>query len=299
MKYIPAEELWFLMHQSDAPGQAALSLTCYTDDSGSHENSQWVVVGSLLMHRALFLAFDVRWQDMLKDFNIDHLHMTDFVRPHGRFSSWYSEMKIALFAEATKLINQHKAYSLGVAIQQEDFKALFSMEVYKKLLGPYAFAFMTTMLFNCGVAQFHKSEKSIAYLGDKGTGNHHEQLDAAHSIISEWERRKGYSNVGAIAFDFDHRVSALQAADAIAWTLHRQRESEEFGKDFLPLLGLFEKQYGPTGKSVRPHHSMVVPKDEMSAFANTVKNWIDSTGKLPTLQEMMGIKTDGDSNEKI
>src|SRR5438309_5960466 len=110
---------------------------------------------------------------------------------------------------------------------------------------------MTTMFFNCGIAQFHKSKERIAHLGDRGSENHHEQLDSAHSVISEWERRHGNSNAGAIAFDFDHRVSALQAADAIAWTLHRQRESEQFGNDFLPLLALSEKQYGPTGKSVR------------------------------------------------
>ena len=266
-----------------------MALTCYLDDSGSHEESSWVVVGSFLMNRTNFLAFDERWKEMLKEFSIDYLHMADFVRPHGRFCTWHSEMKIALFREVVRLINQHKIYSLGVAIQNSDFKALFSIEVYRKLLGPYAFGFISTMLFNCGIAQVHQLKRRVAYLGDKGSKNHHDQLDSAHTIISEWERRHGNANIGAIAFDYDDRVCALQAADAIAWTIHRQHETQEFGQDFVPLLSLFEKQCGPTGKPIRPHHTLVVPLIGLLSFSTTINNWLIGTGEMPTLEQMMGV----------
>jgi hypothetical protein len=48
--------------------------------------------------------------------------MTDFVRPHGKHIGMYREMKLALFKGIAALINDHKVYSLSVAIPQADFK---------------------------------------------------------------------------------------------------------------------------------------------------------------------------------
>ena|SRR5450755_3456556 len=123
------------MHQSDDPQRQALAVTCYCDDSGSHEESKVAVVGGVLMNKPSFLHFDQAWDAILKDFRIDGIHMKDFIRPYGRYVTMAPEMKVALFTSVAKTINEHKIHSVSVGIPQADFKSLLSMEVYRKLMG--------------------------------------------------------------------------------------------------------------------------------------------------------------------
>jgi hypothetical protein len=88
------------------------------------------------MTRIQSKAFAERWTKMLERYRIEPpLHMTEFSR--GKYAGWYPEMKRAVFLDASKLINEHKLYSLSVAISQEDFKSELTEEVRKVLIGPY------------------------------------------------------------------------------------------------------------------------------------------------------------------
>jgi hypothetical protein len=285
-----SEALWFLMHQSDDPKRISLAVTCYSDDSASHEESEWVVVGGVVMNKHNFLRFDHFWKNMLKEFRIEFLHMTDFTRPYGRYSTMPREMKIALFTTVAGLINDHKTYSISVAVPQAEFKALLSMEVYRKLMGPYALAFLITIAINCQLATMREYEGRIGYLVDKGSTHHHEQLNGAHSLILEWEKHLGRdSKTGAIAFDYDERVSALQAADAIAWAYHRKQESLDFGDEFSPLLKLFEDHVTPLRKDTPPHIAFPMPKEGVQMFADSINSWVHNYEEMPSFLSLIKI----------
>ena len=127
----------------------------------------------------------------------------------------------------------------------------------------------------------------MAYLADKGSKHHHTQLDAAHSTVMKWEKKKGHSHTGAIAFDLDERVSALQASDALAWTYHCQREYGRVEEEFVPLLELFKDQISFTGQRRRFHISLPVPKDGIKILADGINNWISENGEMPRLLSEM------------
>ena len=290
MNRIAADSLWFLMHHSDDPKRLSLAVTCYSDDSASHEESEWVVVGGVVMNKPNFIHFNSQWEILLKEFRLDFLHMTDFIRPYGRYSAMHREMKIALFTSVTKHINDHKTYSISVAVLQKEFKALLSMEVYRKLMGPYALAFLIVIMANCELATITKYGDRIAYLVDKGSSHHHEQLNGAHSLIIEWEKHMGrISKTGAIAFDYDDRVSALQAADVVAWTFHRKQELLEFGDEFSPLLKLFEDHVTPLRKDTPPHVALPIPKEGVQMFADSINSWIHNYKEMPSFRELIRI----------
>jgi hypothetical protein len=288
-RHFSAEDIWFLMHHSDDPQRQSLAVTCYCDDSGSHEESQVAVVGGVLMNKPSFLNFDRAWERMLHDFRIEGIHMRDFIRPHGRYVTMPLEMKIALFTSVAKAINKHKIYSVSVGIPQADFKSLLSMEVYRKLMGPYALAFLVTALINCGMAEALNYDNRIAYLTDKGSNHHHEQMNAAHTVLLGWEKKRGVkqSRIGPLTQDTDENNNALQGSDAIAWIYHRilespDHESPDLAAEFAPLLDVLREQITFQSGRKAHHLKLEVPRDGIEVFANGINSWIGEKGELPS-----------------
>jgi hypothetical protein len=101
------------MHHSLDPRRLSLALTCYCDDSGSHDESEFAVVGGVLMNKPRFIEFQPEWEKLLREFRIDKLHMVDFVRPYGKHCTMRPEMKKGLFRSVAKIINRYKRYSVS------------------------------------------------------------------------------------------------------------------------------------------------------------------------------------------
>lgn len=290
---IEAEGLWFLMQQSDNPALNGMVLTCYCDDSGTHEESKYAVLGGLILSKRNFFDLSKQWQKILSEFRIEKIHMQDFVRPYGRYSAMNPEMKIALFLAITKAILNFKTYSVSVAVLQSEYKAVLSMEVYRKLLGPYALAFLAMTTINKRVAEITSYKYRLAYLVDQGSENHHDQLKAAHYILQGLE--EGFNNpfIGAMAFDTDDRNYALQAADVIAWAAHRALEGSDFGEEFAPLKRLLRNQLVKTNDAGRSLHlELTIPAQGLKLLAERITQWEQDErggklfGGIPTWKEM-------------
>jgi hypothetical protein len=275
------------MQQSDDPNRKAVALTCYCDDSGSHEESEVVVVGAVVMKREAFVDFCKEWDRILREFRIDKVHMADFVRPYGRYCTMASEMKHALCISVGYAISQFKAYSISAAVSQAGYKDLLSTEIYRKFMGPYALAFTLVASVNISVGKGTGRVHSIAYLIDKGNKNHHEQLEGAHTAMLHIEKGQNESFTGPMTADLDDNNYALQAADVIAWTYHRKLESEDFGEDFSPLLLLLEEQLRLAPDRIKLHFPVRVPPEGVEFFANLLNSWIESEGRLPKWREIM------------
>jgi len=278
------------MHHSKDPRKMALALTCYCDDSGSHDNSDFAVVGAVLMNKPRFIEFQPEWEKLLKEFRIDKLHMADFVRPYGKYCTMRPEMKKALFKSVAKIINRYKRYSVSVGIPRQDFHSLLSKRVADNLMGPYAMAFFTTVILNRDAAIIWKLNNRISYLVDVGRKDLHRQMTAAHAVQIELEKAKGQDFTGAMASDTDDRIYALQAADAVAWTYHRELMSpESFGEEFEPLKNIFvPTEVGfPIRTERHVHAKFCCPKDGIAIFANMINSWIEKHGEIPTWEQLI------------
>lgn len=271
-----AEEAWFLMHHSDDPRRMSVAVHC--DDSGSHEGSKFVVVGSTIMNKQGFIDLDHAWKKIIHEFRLESIHMHDFVRPFGCHSAMRREMKLALFASLAKAINRNKLYSVSIAVPQVE-------EVYRKLFGPpYALAFLAIAIANRHIAIQRGYNNRIAYLVDKGSRHHHEQLEGAHGVLLQMEKDRREQFTGSMTSDLDDNNNALQAADVIAWTYHRQLESEEFGEEFTPLLSILLPKQEPEKK--RAHLSLCIPRDGIAIFARFINGWIENKGAIPSWEEL-------------
>jgi len=276
------------MHHSDDPRRLSLALTCYCDDSGSHDTAEIAVVGATLMNKPRFIEFNLDWEKILKEFRIDSVHMRDFM-PYARYSTLGSEMKKALFTSVAKAINRKKTYSLSIAVPQADYRSFFSKSVCKELMGPYALAFFSAVILNRDAGRLRKYNNRISYLVDKGNSDHHEQLEAAHKVMLQLEKAQGERFTGPMATDIDDNNNALQAADVIAWSYHRRLESRKLEGDFLPLQSIFQKSQiiGLPDSAVNcPHIEFFCPKDGIAIWARLINNWINEKGDMPTWEQM-------------
>ncbi len=280
------EDLWFLMQQSDNPRLRGMPLTCYCDDSGSDDLSKVAVVGGLVLTKDRFVALWADWEVLLKEFRLDKIHMKDFVRPHGRYSSMSPEMKKALFTSIATAINQHKFYSVSAAIPHTEYRTLLTPAICREFMGAYALGFMVITVLNRMAIALTDYDCRVAYLVDKGSGHHHEQLNGAHTVILHIEKREGEAFTGPMTSDLDDNNLALQAADVVAWTYHRKLESKDFGSDFEPLLSIVENQLKLTETKTKLHLALDVPLEGVELFSSLVNRWLTNEGPLPTWEQL-------------
>lgn len=278
------DDLWFLLHHSDdEDDRVVLGLTLYLDDSGSDDGSTLVTIGGPAMSRIQFRQFSSRWNALLADYRIDPpLKFTDFYGD-GRYSGWYPEMKRALFIDVSRLVNQHKLYSVSLSVMQADFNACFLPDLRKKLIGPYAFAFyMTVLVHQAASEQLQSGHLRAAYLVDTGFG-HSDQLIEAHKGIVEHEKRTGeFRHTGALGFDADDDVPALQAADVIAGAARRRQMCDGLlPKGFEPLEEVLRY------KNITPHLHIPLPLSGMTRLAEMIHRWISADGSMPSLSDII------------
>jgi hypothetical protein len=267
------------MHHSATASNRSVTLICYVDDSGTEEQSELVMTAGCLLNRESFLRFHSRWERMLNKYRLNSLHMTDFVRPQGAHVGMYSEFKVALFSEAVKIINSRKTYSISVSVKNADFKKAISVEFYRKVLAPYAAAFVALCLLNAKNANAYDYPERIAYVVDEGSP-FAEQLRVAHLIVRAYEKGCGLAvRTGSLTFADDAMVSALQAADLVAWSARRKFSGTGLINEFSPLNAVFEERFNAYGAMIHPHFHYSVQDD----LTQKIMEQINANG--PALQK--------------
>jgi hypothetical protein len=281
------DDLWFTLHHSEDDNRLVLGLRCYLDDSGSDDGSPLVTCGGPLMERLNFKAFSDRWALMYERNQFggcrleQPLHMSDFVGL-GKYSGLYPEFKRALFRDVAKLINDHKLYSISIAVSQIDYQELLGEDVRNKLMGAYGFAFFALVLAHQAVSEMLATGPlKTSYLVDSGFG-HQDQLNGAHKLIEDFERASGeFRHTGALATQSDDEVPPLQAADAIAWASRKMQLCGELPEGFEPLADAISEN------GSRPHVTIPIPRDGINMLATPIKNWILRHGTMPQLADIV------------
>jgi hypothetical protein len=232
------------------------------------------------------VGFSEEWNKLLARFRVESpLHMTDFVKPYGKYSGIYPEIKKALFREAVAVLNKYKLYSLSVSVDSKSYDTALTPDVRRQLIGPYAMCFFVTVSVNASFSSLSRyyAAHPISYLVDNGFG-HSEQLVKAHQAIVDSNSTINKS-VGFFAFDTDDKVPALQAADMIAWSA-RRRQLARLTEEFSPLEGIFVDQNDLDGPSWRSHFDHVISEDAIKDIAYPIMNWL-ALGIMPSLGDIV------------
>jgi hypothetical protein len=286
------DDLWFTLHHSEDDDCLVLGLHCHLDDSGSDDGSLLVTCGGPVMARAQFKEFSRRWSLMYQrnrfvGYDLEPpLHMSDFVNM-GKYAGLLPEFKRHFFLDVSRIVNEHKLYSISIAISQTDFNNELSEEVRKNLIGPYAFAFFSVVAANQSLSEMLMERTGplrFGYLVDLGFG-HQEQLVEAHRVVVNNEISSGrFRSTRALTFDADDNVPMLQAADAIAWASRKKELLGTLPEGFEPLEELLREH--PTSPPT-PHVTIRIPPEGIRMLANPINNWIFKNGAVPKLSDIV------------
>jgi hypothetical protein len=201
--------------------------TCYADESGTDNNLPMAVVGGLLLDHSSYFWLDVAWNKTLARHGITPpVHM----RKRQRFLS-ETELR-APFGDLVHVVNEHKLYSVAATLSADQYRTAFDGV---SELSMYGACFGQLVMINDVLAPKTKGDFSISYMMDDETPKKRDVEEAYPLMMS-------VKTMGKLDFGKDNSISALQAADLIAWSI-RRRISGTFSLGYEPLTDLFGEDH--------------------------------------------------------
>lgn len=233
--------LWWTMHHSDDPNLQAFAVTCYLDESGTHDSSPYTVVAGLILNRHNFISLGIEWQRLLCEMRIKSpIHMKEFGRPHGELGYLTDDERYLLFANIAAIVNSHKIISIAGTIDQQQYREILKIDK-RKQMSPYGLCYAICAIKNHHNANYNKYDKNIAFVLDDGCENSGHIL-TTHRVLKEWQKKEPY-HMGSITFADDKNVPALQAADIIAWGVRKRLLKEPFDKGYNYIENIISENH--------------------------------------------------------
>jgi hypothetical protein len=210
-------------------------LSAYFDETGHSRDEKQLFNGmaGVLAPADHWGAFEERWRQTLKDFEIPFFHMKDFANFKGFFKGWSEYKRRRLYGKLLAHMETAYIFPVGVSISMSAFRS-FSEEQRKMFNDPYHLSFLTaitlTMVFmnNAGMSP---EEKAGLIFSDQV-----EFKNKAHELYDEIIRapydtvrmlstaREINSHILRPVFRDMRDFAALQAADVVAYEVYKEHE---------------------------------------------------------------------------
>lgn len=200
----------------------------YLDESGTHQQSEAVVVAGFVSNADQWEALSEAWETALDEWQIPMFHMSEFENRKGDFASWGDGQRHERLNHLVGLIKEHTFSSIAFAVLSKSFDEILS-EKAKRLCGDaYGFASIGCW-YNLAVrAKRPKIDGYIEYFMGAGCRG----ADALTRIYREGSKDPEWTNdTRMIGLNFtDPRVfPPLQAADILAYEINKQAQRQLAG----------------------------------------------------------------------
>jgi len=237
------ESLWWNMHHSDNSDRLSLAVSCYVDESGTDSLNPDAVVAGVVFNKQNFLSFDRQWARLLSRHSIKPpLHMIRLPDKLSRNGSRHQANRLKFFSEAVEIINDYKNHSVAATLNKQDYNENTpDLDAEKTKKSIYGWCFILLANLNHRAAENKKYDANIAYVFDNGIP-HKINIFAARDLMLNWQKSKPL-HMGSLTFDSYDNVSALQAADMVAWGARRRVSNIPIDKGFEPINDLLDKYH--------------------------------------------------------
>lgn len=207
--------------------------SAYFDESGTHDNSEAVVVAGCVASNQQWQEFDRTWREVLSDAEINHFHMRDFAHSLREFKDWKNDEQrrtrfLKLLVETMRR-NIRRSFSSSVVIR--DYERINTRYQLSEFSSPYVICALTCVVDVAKWCNAHGYSESVECVFEDGVKNKGEFL-----------RFYVPSNFHKITYAKKHDFVAFQAADLIAWEvlkLHKQLSSGALKKRRNSFLALY------------------------------------------------------------
>jgi len=192
-----------------------LVLKAFFDDSGTHDNSDVIVMGGLIAPEEAWANLEPKWQAGLDHFGIRKMHMSHCERGWGEFEGWSQYCKDQAISLFSDLVCETGGRLLASAVSRKVWETVTGEVPDLKIVfqQPIDFLFNTCMRRALESRRATSTEpEEVAVTFDTREQNLHFWEDLASNYEKKWPQRMvGYS------FGSMERVLPLQAADMVAY----------------------------------------------------------------------------------
>lgn len=175
-----------------------VAYAAYYDASGNQDHpSEPLVVVGLESSEALWSRFDAEWSEMLREFDVGHLHMKEFTSFRGEFKDWRNREpdRRQLMQKATRVLSRAVVRAFSVGIHMDEFHKVNAEYVLAepfgnnaKDAGAYSLAGSTCAALVVVWHYAHRPEHNINHLfekGDKGQRGLASLIDVSNLGLSD------------------------------------------------------------------------------------------------------------------
>jgi Protein of unknown function (DUF3800) len=250
----------------------AVDLRAYCDESYT-QDCDFVVAG-YVAPAAEWLKLEGPWQEALRETGLSEFKMRNCEMGQGEFKDRTDRPDLQ--RRFIALIKSIDVLGYAVRIDLRTYKEVrkqLEPEVHPKYFAAWLQAFSTQVSFLATFARPY--EEPIAFVFDE----QHEYARRAHDLynqLKQGEVFQGYARLGAITFDDSKRLVPLQAADMLAYEVHRRFRSGEQteplrwqsveigngGKTSVALLGEKEiRAWATMSQEQPPHGPHFIPEE--------------------------------------
>lgn len=214
------------------------TLAAYFDDSGTHPESTFAVIGGYLATPAQWIALAGPWQELLKRHGLRWFHMTDCEAGRKDYEHMSEPDRHELILDLAQLIDNNVRAGFRCALPKQVFDEQILAEARRnpvmkaQVKHAYAMGYrhvLHGLCLHCSSTNTSPGEVEIVFARQKKIG--HAALDGA---------RKQFTTAGFSepVFREPRDYPALQAADMLAWMTYFEltKGRDAIQKRHVPLF---------------------------------------------------------------
>jgi hypothetical protein len=203
------------------------AMIAFLDESGTHAGSRVTAMAGYLIKPDALPVLENQWSSTLREFQLDELHMREFVPPHGKYSEWDEERRRTLLEQLILIIHQHSSVGVGAAVEMTEFVATTHEFAHSKapdlVQSPYEWCFRYCSVQAAAWADASNCHGLIDYVLDGGCSCRG-RLHQSFRMSTENNELRQRFRLGTISFATGKEAVALQCADLLAYEMYKEAD---------------------------------------------------------------------------
>jgi Protein of unknown function (DUF3800) len=196
--------------------------TAYFDESSTHAGSSLIVIAGGASDDVQWSFFEAEWKGLLEEFKVPYFHMRKFAHSIGPFASWKRDEKRRrqFIKRLVGILRRRVTVSIGLVLLLDAYHEVVTQEKLRDFGTPYALCGNLCVRLAGEWAQRRKHDEPIKFVFESGARDAAE-LQRGFNTARTIEAIQKQYRMGCFEFAGKKDLGALQAADFIAWELHK------------------------------------------------------------------------------
>ena len=227
--HVSMGELFKAFLPRDSLDGSLAMLTCYFDDSGTHDQSDIVVVAGIFGTEARMDGLDQRWKQHLdrplcgKKPPLRRFHAYDCNNSIGEFLGWSrTETNYFWHQLQTEIIDSGIA-GYGIAVSRKDYNELVAGDIRGVMGDPEGMCINQCFVRAIGWVQANTFDPHLSLIFDDRPSSVRRYAGTVYDAFKRWVQPP--PDVTGYGFLNSTAVRPLQVADMIAWELYQHAKA--------------------------------------------------------------------------